>query len=284
MQLTQKQESMISQYLRDYSRQLDSSLPDRTREHKLLQVQTRIYRELEALRRSSISDEDVVAVLRHSENTATPGEPDGPASSPAPRPQAPAGRRMAPPPDDGLAQPIWLGVCAFNAERFGAEAWMVRLGAVLLGVFTGPLALLCYLGAFVEYYLALEPEERPEIDYGTLALRAAGPFVFLVLLRWGAGKVEDLIAYGHDRIVKAPLPPLGDWGWLPYYEPTYFYLAFLTVIPLGILSGLPMANAWGQSLKRLSQAAVALYAVMLSFGLASIIVGIILDRVEVYLP
>ena len=109
------------------------------------------------------------------------------------------------------------------------------------------------------------------------------PLATLIVLRWGAGKLEALIAYAHERLVKAPLPPVGDWGWLQYYEPTYFYLACLSVIPLGILSGLPMANAWGHSLKRLAQAIVALYSVLLCFGLASIIVGVILDRVDAYI-
>ena len=280
MQLTQKQESLISQHLRDVARRLDADLSDQARERSLRQVQARIYGELEALRNPAISDSDVLAALQR--NGITDAQP----AAPAPRQAGGVGRARAtagPVPRETAPQPVWLGVCAYNAERFGLEPWMPRLGAVLLGLVTGPLALACYLAAFAEYYLSIDKKERPEIAPGPLALRAFAPLAALVALRWGAGKAEALIAYGHEQLVKAPLPPAGDWAWLQYYGPTYFYLAVLSVVPLGILSGLPLANAWGHSLKRLSQAIVALYGVMLCFGLASIIVGVIIDRVEVYL-
>jgi hypothetical protein len=49
-----------------------------------------------------------------------------------------------------------------------------------------------------------------------------------------------------------------------------------------VLSGLPLANAWGHSLKRLAQAIIALYAMAICFGVASVIAGLILDRVQAY--
>jgi len=275
MHLTQKQESLISQYLRDASRRLDASMPDNLRERNLRQLQSRIYRELEELRTSAVSDEDVLDILQRASTAGRPAPPQ--------KKVEPEAKRDVPPRDEA-SKPIWLGVCVYNAERFGLEPWMLRIGAVLLGLITGPLALICYVAAFGEYYLAQNEEERPKLAYGGLALRAVAPLATLFVLRWGAGKVEDLIAWGYNRLVKPPLPDLEAWGWLQHYEPTYFYLACLSVIPLGILSGLPLANAWGASLKRLAQAVVALYGVLLCFGLASVIVGIILDRVEDYLP
>jgi phage shock protein PspC (stress-responsive transcriptional regulator) len=278
MQLTQKQESLISQYLRDASRRLDARLPDKVRERSLRQIQTRIYQELEACQHSPISDEDVVAVLRRSAGeAANPVRPEA-----ALRPETGA-RSVPATPHVVEVEAIWLGVCAVNAERFGIEPWMLRLAAVVLGLLTGPIALIAYLAGYAEYYVNLPAEERPPIDYLTLASRSGLPLLVLLLLRWGAGKVEALMAYAHERLLNTPLPPLGEWDWLAYYESSFFYLALFSVVPLGILSGLPMANAWGHSLKRLAQALVALYAVLLSFGLASVVVGIILDRVEEYL-
>lgn len=279
MHLTQKQESLISQHLRDASRRLDANLPDQARERSLRQLQSRIYRELEGLRRTAISDGDVVAVLQRSGDAiAMPSETMAPAgrrpSAPAP---SPAQSR------DAVAKPIWLGVCLHNAERFGLEPWMARLAAVLLGLVTGPIAILCYVGGYVAWYIEQDPADRPAIAPGRIALGVLAPAAVLVALRWGAGKAEALIAFGHEQLVKAPLTPAGEWNWLQYYEPTFFYLAFLSVLPLGALSGLPLANAWGHSLKRVAQAIVALYGVMLCFGLASVIVGVIIDRVEVYL-
>lgn len=283
MHLTPQQESLISQHLRDAARQLDARAPAAAREHRLRELQTRIYRELEGLNRGRLSDEDVRAVLRRAGGAPTPEAASGANKPGGAQRTSPSTGPRNPLPAEPALEPVWLGVCAFNADRISLEPWIVRTTAVVFGLLTGPIAILCYLAAYVEYYFAMDPRDRPRIAYSVLALRSVAPFLVLVLLRWGAGRLEALIGYAHERLVQAPLPPLGDWDWLPYYESTFFYLAFLSVIPLGILSGLPMANAWGHSLKRLAQAIVALYGVLLCFGLASILVGVILDRVDVYM-
>lgn len=279
MQLTQKQESLISQYLRDVSRRLDSSLPERAREQRVRQLQTRIYRELEGLRTPAIRDEDVIAVLRQAASTR-PAMPDGNHAD-----AAVAGTRPArqPPPGDRHVKPVWLGVCAYNADRLGLEAWTVRLAMAVLGLATGPIAVVAYLAAYAEFYAGTDKRERAPIDYIHLAIRAGVPFLALIALRWGGGKVGQLIAYGHMELLKEPVPPLGKWEWFQYYDGMLFFLAFITAIPLAALSGLPLANAWGHSLKRLAQAIIALYGTVLCFGLASTLTGIILDRVDAYL-
>jgi hypothetical protein len=108
------------------------------------------------------------------------------------------------------------------------------------------------------------------------------PLVVLIALRWGANKLLELIAYGHDRIFNEAMPALGEWDWFRFEEGSYFFFALVTVIPLSVLSGLPLANAWGHSLKRLAQAIIALYAMAICFGVASVIAGLILDRVQAY--
>lgn len=293
MQLTQKQESLISRHLRDLANQLDDALPEKNRERSLRQVQLRIYRELEALQKAAISDEDVVAALRRATTlgasepgTAAPAKPS-PANlrgattpSAAPR-QAPPRQSKAPATD--APAPIWLGVCVFNADRFGVSHWIVRLFAVLLGLVTGPVAIFCYLAAYAEYYLAIDAKDRPQVAYGQLALRVVAPLAVAIGLRWGTYKLLDLIAYGHERLFRESLPPLGKWNWIDQYEGTAFFLLCASVIPVSILSGLPLANAWGHSMKRLAQALVALYFMALCFGIASVLVGVILDRVQPYL-
>lgn len=288
MHLTQKQESLISQYLRDLSRRLDSSLPEKVRDRSLRHVQTRIYHDLERLNSSAISDDDVLRVLRHaatgnadttqsSAPVRTVETPDTTAETLVPPPQAPLRGRARDP------KPIWLGVCAHNAERIGLETWMVRLGLILLGLCTGPFAVFVYLAGFAEYYVSLPEKQRPPIAWPRLAVRGAVPVIVLVALRWGANQALVLIAYGHERIFKEAMPSLGEWDWFRFQEGTYFFLAFVSVLPLAVLSGLPLANAWGHSLKRLAQAITALYAIALCFGIASVIAGLILDRVQVYM-
>lgn len=290
MHLTQKQESLISHYLRELSRRLAHSLPEKVRERNLRQVQTRIYHDLERLNSKAISDDEVTQVLRQVASSFTDAtDPVSPTLSP----EAGSTPRVSPPLGNspatslkGRAQspkPVWLGVCAYNAERVGIEPWMARLGLVILGLCTGPLAVLVYIAGFAEYYAGLPEKDRPPVVWTRLAVRTVLPLVVLIGLRWGANKLLVLIAYGHERIFKEAMPSLGEWDWFRFQEGTYFFLALVTVLPLSVLSGLPLANAWGHSLKRLGQAITALYAMALCFGVASVIAGLILDRVQAYL-
>jgi hypothetical protein len=282
MHLTQKQESLISQFLRDLSRRLDPSLPEKVRERSLRQVQTRIYHELERLNNPSIGDDDVLRVLRNAASTTE--APPTPSRDATERP-ASATATTAPSPASAPRNPkaIWLGVCLHNADRLGIETWMVRAGLVVLGLCTGPLAVLAYIAGFAEYYLGLPDEERPVVDWLRITIRGVVSLVTLVALRWGGNQALVLIGYGHEQIFKEPMPALGDWDWFRFQEGTYFFLALFTVLPLAVLSGLPLANAWGHSLKRLAQALGSLYVVALCFGLASVIAGLILDRVQAYM-
>ena len=283
MHLTQKQESLISQFLRDLSRRLDPSLPEKVRERSLRQVQTRIYHELERLNNPAISDEEVLRVLRNAASTAE--TPPTPARETAERstPEGPVKPAAMATPSVQNNKAIWLGVCAHNAERLGVETWMLRAGLVVLGLCTGPVAVLAYIAGFAEYYMGLHETERPVIDWPRIALRGVITLAALIALRWGANQALVLIGYGHEQLFKEPMPSLGDWDWFRFQEGTYFFLALFTVLPLAILSGLPLANAWGHSLKRLAQALGSLYAVALCFGVASVIAGLILDRVQAYL-
>jgi phage shock protein PspC (stress-responsive transcriptional regulator) len=290
MHLTQKQESLISQYLRDLSRRLDARLPEKVRERNLRQVQTRIYHDLERLNSNAISDDEVSQVLRRITSNLTE-ETDPVAPSPLTETRTASGsnpplKNSATTSLRGHAQspkPIWLGVCAYNAGRFDIEPWMVRLGLVILGLCTGPLAVFVYIAAFAEYYGNLPEKERPAIVWPRLAVRTVVPVAVLIGLRWGANKLLVLIAYGHELVFKEAMPSLGEWDWFRFQEGTYFFFALLSVLPLSILSGLPLANAWGHSLKRLAQAITAFYAMALCFGVASVIAGLILDRVQAYL-
>ncbi len=283
MHLTQKQESLISQFLRDLSRRLDPSLPEKVRERSLRQVQTRIYHELERLNNPAISDDEVLRVLRSAASTAEASPTPVRDTAERPTPEGPVKPATMVPALVQNNKAIWLGVCAHNAERLGIETWMLRAGLVVLGLCTGPLAVLAYIAGFGEYYMGLREAERPVIDWPRIALRGVIALAALIALRWGANQALVLIGYGHEQIFKEPMPSLGEWDWFRFQEGTYFFLALFTVLPLAILSGLPLANAWGHSLKRLAQAIGSLYAVALCFGVASVIAGLILDRVQAYL-
>jgi len=55
-------------------------------------------------------------------------------------------------------------------------------------------------------------------------------------------------------------------------------------LPVALYSGLPLPNAWDRTARKLYQALIAVYAVALSFGMASTLVGILFLVVEELAP
>ncbi len=155
----------------------------------------------------------------------------------------------------------------------------VRAVAVLAGV-TGPLAILGYIGLYAFFQVTGPRPLTPPVDKMRLAVRTGGAFIAVVALNALTRYAVDLVFYGHEQFLKRSVPGLGEWGWLPIRGDELFFWALVICVPLAALSGLPLARHWDHSLKRVWQAGLALYAMALSFGLAAIIVGIILDIVK----
>jgi len=267
MELSHKQEAILLRYLRDVALKMDHGLSDAQKEQAVAGLEAQIRRTLKTFGSDSVSDENLQTVL---ERLGAPQE---------------VAQRLAEQTDTQAqpkkkAQPVWLGVCRNMAERAGLETWMVRLLFVLLGLVTGPLALLIYAGFYAEMYLSTEPLARPRIDWLRIAGRGAGFFVVALGLDWGVQYFLRFVDYAVVEVLKREVPPLGEWGWLEVQADSLFFWAVIISVPLGAFSGLPLANGWDYSLKRIAQAALALYAIALSFGVASVIVGLILAFVE----
>ncbi len=285
MKVTQRQQALITRYIRDVSIQLESKVRADTRERGLVRLQTHIYRSLEALAKDVVENGDVEAVLarlgaprRRAEamlSTQAPPknapERSAPAKYNAPAQTPPPARR----PRTGDA-PVWLGVCAFYAERTGLEVAAVRWLALLMGL-AGPFAILAYLGGYALIYFDLDQRHRPKIDARHIALRMAGAFTITLALFLGAGWFKALVVYFHREWLHMPAPYLGGWDWLDAWAASLFMGVLLTGLPLAALSAMPLANAWDQSLKRVLQAVLVLYAAGLSLGVASFLVGLLLD-------
>jgi phage shock protein PspC (stress-responsive transcriptional regulator) len=269
MELTAEQETRITRYIRDVAKHLDPGLSKPKREQCLLRLEERIGQLLATVADGAVQDTDIEAVL------ARFGAPARVAS------QLVAGQTTVPSPRALVySQRVWLGVCASLALRTNLEVWMVRALALFLGLFTGPLAILLYIGLYLEMYLSGRERNLPAIDYPRVALRTAAAFVAVLLLHLASAYSLRLIAFVHEQVLNRPIPPLGDWGWMQYYSGTLFFWMMAAMMPLAALSGMPLANAWDQSLKRAVQAIGALYGVAISLGIASNVVGILLDVVE----
>jgi phage shock protein PspC (stress-responsive transcriptional regulator) len=264
MQLTDQQTGIVTRYLRDVALALDPDLPRAQCEAALSRLETLIDRQLAQFRKDRLENADVEAVLQR---LGSPGDQAATLmAGPAAKPSASAAR-------------VWLGVCQGVGARFGVEPLPVRVLFLIFGLLTGPLAVLAYLIAYAEGRLLSRTLSAEPVAWPRVALRVGGMFLGLLALRWGAGYAVDAIRYGLERFANRPMPPLGSWGWLQYDGGDLFTLALFSAIPLALLSALPVPPGWDHTLKRCAQAVVALYGIALSFGIAGIIVGIVLDFV-----
>lgn len=267
MQLTQKQESLIARYLRDVLDQVDDSLPGHIRERGMTRLESRIRRELAARPGDTLGEAEVREVLDRL------GEPVHQAAAIHAMHSASGEIRLA------RENRVWLGVCTGIAEQLDVPPWAVRVLAFALGLATGPLALFTYLGVYLWLYLRGDSEEPP-IRKGLVAWRSASALIIVVALNAGSNYALRLIYLIHEKYLQRPRPELGDWGWLESRTGEMCFYALIICVPMAMLSAMPVSEAWEYTLKRFSQALLALYAILLSFGLASVIVGLIMHFVH----
>lgn len=261
MQLTQKQEALVEQYLRDLVRAME---PADEREADRVQAWARGRIE-GALAQAGPAprDADVAAAVG---GMGPPEEALRLCRSRRPAPVARA-RRAGP-------EPRWLGVCAWLADQTALPPWALRLAAFLLGLLLGPLALALYGLCFIGLRVAGRIPGAPPVRWFRLAWHLASLAAVALMLHFGADYALRGMEYGMNVLLKRPMPELGEWGWFMAWRGRMLALCLLAALPAGLVGGLPAANGWDGTLRRLSQALVALYAVALCFGVASVIAGI----------
>lgn len=267
MRLTQKQEQIITRYAREVNECLPDDLSERARERGFARLQARIEHELTGPGRDSINDEDVLALMQRL------GPPETVAASFAPRRQVSETLALS------AENRVWLGVCAGVAENLDIAPWLARGLAMLLGLTTGPLAILIYLGLYFRLYASAGADE-PRIAKARALWRSLSTVIIACALRYGSLYAVRLVYYVHEHYLHRPIPELGPWAWFHARDGELFFWAIVICTPLALLSAMPLANAWDLSLRRMNQALLALYGVALSFGIASILTGLILDFVK----
>lgn len=266
MQLSERQEQTVVDYLRAVTRLAGDGIAAGDRERGLARLESRIREELQRLRRAQPDDAEVEGVLQR---MGTPAVQAALLAAPEPS-EATIGQH---------GDRVWLGVCGWIAGMIDMPPRLVRVGAVCLGV-TGPLALLGYLGAYAAMRMGTPKEKREPIDWLGVVWRVGVVFALLIALRTGFGYLLRGLEIAYSEGMERGLPEMGDWGALRYRAGTYYGYALFCCVPLAALSALPLHGGWGKSLYRFAQALVTLYAIALCYGTAEFLVGIILDFVK----
>ena len=267
MKLTQKQALLVNRYLREVGEQL-GDVPDAARDQVLERLKARIAKTFDQPDRAPFKDEYVHAMLCRF------GSPAGLAREILDK-RRPSNRLSL-----GTTDTCWLGVCAAVAQRLGMGVTYVRAVAVVLGLLTGPVMLTVYLAAYFEMHLTAGAADTPRINKGKLATFVFGTVAGTSAFYAGTRGVLALIGYAYERFMGDTLPPLGQWGWLEANAGALFVGMVCVLAPIAVLSGLPVPNDWDRTGKRVIQAGLAVYALVISIGIASALAGIIFRIVE----
>ncbi len=174
-----------------------------------------------------------------------------------------------------LGDPRWLGVCLHFAERSGLPPWVYRAVFAAAGLLVAPAALSVYGAA----YLFLRAtgafqEEQPRIRWFRMAGWALLAVAVCAVLHTAAGYALLGVEWAVREGLKQEMPPLGGWGWFVEERALLLTGTLACALPAFVLGGLPMVNGWDGTLRRCGQAVLALYAVAVSFGLASVVAGV----------
>ena len=267
--LTEQQERRVTRYLRDAGAQLAGLSPPE-REAALSRLNARIDSELARFPKG-MDDAGLDKML------ARCGSPSSQAARLIPAKNPAAARPFVAWPDR-----VWLGVCGGIAQRLDIDANIVRLIAVLLGLVLPllPLLLVAYLALYFWDYFSAERPNIDPIEPINLAKTLASTFGVAIALHVGTRVLLLFITHAYQSVTEQPLALERRWNWIAYDAGTWLFWVLAIGLPLAALSALPVPKAWAGTLKKTVQAGLALYAVWLCFGLASVLTGIILHSVE----
>ncbi len=259
MRFTQKQQRYLRGYLRSVKECL-TDLPERMRNDAVEKLGRRIDRSFADGDGSVPSDERVAQAVKSMGNASERAS--------LIREELEA----LPEPEEGC----WLGVCERISLRTGIAVGGVRTLAVLLGCVTGPVALWGYICCYAFMYIADDYEDLPRVDFRKLAWRVAGTVSSAAALLVGARLVVFLMVFAYLKYLPVETFDNDEISLMWLLNWSMLLIALFTVTPLAVLGGLPVSERWSGTLKKVWQAVLAVYAVLLSLGIASVMVNIAL--------
>ena len=268
LKLTENQERRITRYLRDAGEAL-GTVPQAEREAVLTRLNARIERELSRFA-GAMDDADLERILNHF------GDPAQTASQSAITTQPSVNTFVS------WHNRVWLGVCAGLARYFNVDAIIVRVIVVLLAVFPPltPVILVAYLVVYFWDYYSEGKRVLDPVDPLHVAKAVAVALGVALALHIGAYFLIVFIGHVYQAIMAQPLLLDPGWNWLAEGAGSWLFWVLVIGLPLAALSALPVPKAWAGTLRKVVQAGLALYAALLCFGVACLLVGVILRSVE----
>ncbi len=271
MRLTEKQERLVAQYLRAVGDRL-GDMSDDARDLATTQVRIRVMQRLRTTDKSAPDDADVEQAILECG---------------APTEQAErflskrAGRTEDTARPPSTADCRWLGVCAMLADLAGLNVTVVRLGTFVLGLITWPFALIAYLIAYAVLRFTVMDASAP-VQKVRLVKSLVGTTALAVVFYGCARGMLWLTAYAYGRFTQEALVLGSKWTWYDGKQGSFLFWILAFTLPLAALSALPVPKAWSNTLKKVAHACMAVYAVILTFAVASVVTGAILYAAQNY--
>lgn len=165
----------------------------------------------------------------------------------------------------------WLGVCAAVSSRMGWSTLSMRIGFIALGCVTGPFALILYL-----FYFSLDvqrhPDDYPAADGRVASWRLVRALIITLALYAGAWLILFVAGWVFTQYL-GRIAQLNQLGWFMANDRLMLNFALLSILPMAMLSGFPLARQWDRTMSLLVNTGLALYAVVLGIGVSSALAG-----------
>ena len=300
MKFTDRQEQMVGLFLRETG-YIVKNLSPPAQTQTLLQVRERLYTELLLVPGETLQDDDLSVLLgrlrvsptgwlrpatrspkRLAMNLTQAAPAETSKSAPAPS-RAPS--NDATPSSHANRVSVQkrrlLGVCIVLSERMDFPLRYVRAAFLTAGLTTGPLALIVYLGLYFE--MSLVPREPGARPFAPVRLAKAIGFTLapLTLLYAAAAAALTLLDVLYEQLVSSPAG-LGVWERFSDYNGPLFLASLLALVPVAVLSGLPIPRQSRAAIRRCLEAGLSIYAVLLCIGIASRLTGFLIDFAQGY--
>lgn len=297
MKFTEHQEHMVGLYLHQSS-SIVKNLSPPAQTQSLLQVRLRLTEELLLLRRETVEDADMSALLDRLQLSPTGWlKPTqrleirpaalrptvGPAdrASPDVRPRREGQGNSSTAQSLALDERWWLGVCLALSDRLVFPLSYVRAGFVITALLTGPFALIIYLGLYFEMHFADQDPDTPCLDPRWLMNSTGRTVAALSILYMGTTMFFLLLNAVYESLVSLPTG-LGTLGRFADYHTPLFLAVLLALVPVAVLSGLPIPAHKRVAIRKFLYTGLSIYAVVLCLGIASYLTGILLAIAEGY--
>ena len=179
---------------------------------------------------------------------------------------------------------VWLGVCAGIADRIGIDANFIRLVLVVLGFIPPLLPFLAtaYLGFYTFVYVSSPKGALPRLKTFPIVRRTVAVALAAIGIYGGAYALLALLSRLSKQVLGVGLFNGGQYNWLLTQNDPMFFWVMAYVLPIAIMSAMPVKSSWAGTLEKVVKAALALYAMVICVGLAFMITGLLIIGADTF--